>query len=71
MLDGDNAKFIADRAIKLGMAESNVFVCSSNDEVVERLKKLAQSGDCILVKASQGMNFKSIVDKFTQKLVYC
>ena len=53
------------------MNENNVFVCSSNDEVVERLEALARSGDCILVKASQGMNFKEVIDKFTQDADFC
>ena len=53
------------------MDKNSVFVCDSNDEVVEKLRRLAQSGDCILVKASQGMNFKSIVDKFTQDADFC
>lgn len=66
LLDGENAKFIVDKAIELGMNENSVFVCSSNDEVVEKLRGLAQSGDCILVKASQGMNFKEIVIKFAR-----
>ena len=53
------------------MDKNSVFVCDSNDEVVEKLETLAQSEDCILVKASQGMNFKEIVDKFAQDADFC
>lgn len=60
---GDSAKYIANRAIRLGMSEDKVFVCDTNEEAVKEAKKIMQEGDCILVKASNSMNFKEIVNK--------
>ena len=59
---GVESKNIAESAIKKGMNTSNIYVLNNNEEVINLIKKIKQEGDCILIKASHGMNFKKIVD---------
>ena len=59
---GEESKNIAQTAIKKGMNTSNIYVLNNNEEVINLIKKIKQEGDCILIKASHGMNFKKIVD---------
>lgn len=57
---GDCAKDIARKAQECGMDRENVYICNSNDEATELIKKLAKEGDAVLLKASNGMNFEQI-----------
>ena len=59
---GDSARYIANKAIMLGMDKYNVFMCDTNEEAVKKANELMKEGDCILVKASNSMNFKEIVE---------
>lgn len=60
---GDNARYIAEKAIRLGMTKEKVIICDTNEEAVEKVNSIIQKGDYILVKASWGMKFREIVQK--------
>lgn len=60
---GENAKHIADRAIELGMKRQQVFICNTNEEGIKKAEELMQEGDCFLVKASNSMKFREIVER--------
>lgn len=62
---GNEAKYIATKAISLGFDKSNVFICEKNEEAIEILKKIVVSGDCLLLKASNGLKFSQILDSIT------
>ena len=38
------------------------YKCKDNDEAIDKLRKLINPGDIVLVKASNGMNFNEIVN---------
>ncbi len=61
---GENAKHIADGAKKSGM--ENVISFASTDELVKNIKTIVKSGDCVLVKASHGMEFYKATDKIKE-----
>lgn len=58
---GENAKCIAEGAKAVGM--SNVISYNTTDELVADIQNIVKSGDCVLIKASHGMNFYKIADK--------
>ena len=60
---GDNARFIADKAVSLGMDKDNVFSFETNNKAIGKLKEIMEVGDCVLVKASNSMNFKEIAQE--------
>ena len=45
------------------MNEKDVYTFDKNEDAIKRLNELKKSEDCILVKASQSMNFKEIIEK--------
>ena len=57
---GDNAKYIAEGAKSAGM--ENVISYSSTDTLVEDINNLVKNGDCVLIKASHGMQFHKVTD---------
>lgn len=59
---GEQAKNIANIAIKFGMEKSDVLVCEKNEEAIEFVKSIMKDNDIYLIKASNGMNFKQIVE---------
>lgn len=59
---GENSKYIANRAIELGMSSENVISVSSNREAIIEAKVRIEENSYVLVKASNGMKFKEIVD---------
>ena len=59
---GKNAKFIAESALNLGFNESSVFAYETNDEAISKIKGIMKEKDCILLKASNGMKFKEILE---------
>ena len=59
---GEEAKYIAKAAICSGMNEKLVYKYKSNLEAIEKMKSLMKDNDVVLVKASNGMNFKQIVE---------
>ena len=57
---GSNAKYIADGAKLLGM--ENVVSYATTDELVSDINNLVKPDDCILVKASHGMEFYKVTE---------
>ena len=60
---GDLAKDIANKAINKGMSKEKIYVCENNSEAIETIRKIAKSGDAILLKASNGLNFQEIFNE--------
>lgn len=44
------------------MNKENIAICSSNDEAILEAKARIEENSYVLVKASNGMKFKNIVD---------
>ena len=63
MCSGDNAKYIAKSAKELGMPKENIYYFKTKEELENTLKKIAKSGDVILLKASNGMRFFDIIER--------
>ena len=61
---GEMGKVISDTA-KNGNV--TVYHCENNDRAIEKTKEIIKSEDIILVKASNGMKFKNIVDGLIKK----
>lgn len=59
---GNCAKSISYSAKECGMEEKNIFDCKNNIEAINKIKTIMKENDVILVKASNGMKFKEIVD---------
>ena len=59
---GELAKNISFISRNLGMKEENIFDCKDNLEAINTIKSIMDEHDIILVKASNGMKFKEIVD---------
>ena len=59
---GKEAKNIAKQANIEGMKKENIKQLETIEEAIEWIKKQVKKGDAILIKASNGMNFKKIVE---------
>ena len=59
---GEEAKNIARGAIEFGVKEENVSIFQNNEEAINYIKQIKKNNDVILIKASNGMNFKEIVE---------
>ena len=57
---GEQAKIIADEAVKSGLDKNNVFCYKSSDEAKFPIQNILQEGDVILVKGSQGARMEKI-----------
>ena len=62
-LIGNYAKFIGDEAKKEGYKKENIFYFENQDELFNNLKLNLQSGDVILIKASNGMKLFNLAEK--------
>lgn len=60
---GPRGKFIADAAIKNGMAKANVHAVDTVDEVLSQVQDTIRKGDMILVKASRAMGLDQVVEE--------
>ncbi len=60
---GELAKDIANKAINEGISKEKVYMCEKNSEAIETIRKIAKSGDAILLKASNGLNFQEIFNE--------
>ncbi|MBQ3124149.1 MAG: UDP-N-acetylmuramoyl-tripeptide--D-alanyl-D-alanine ligase [Clostridia bacterium] len=58
---GENAGYIAEGAKNTGLCD--VLSFATTDELKSNISKIVKSGDCILVKASHGMEFFKIADE--------
>lgn len=45
------------------MDKYNVFCFETNNKAIGKLKEIMEVGDCVLVKASNSMNFKEIAQE--------
>jgi len=61
---GEFSKYIAQEANKLGVKE--VYSFDTKEECIKKLKEIINKEDCILIKASNGMNFGEI-SKYLQE----
>lgn len=61
---GNMGKIISDIASEFGRC---AYHFDSNEEAVSKIKSIYKKGDIILIKASNGMKFKMIVDKLVEK----
>lgn len=59
---GKSSKNISSSAKDCGMDKNNIFEFSNNKEAINKIKAIMEENDIILVKASNGMKFKEIVD---------
>lgn len=57
---GTLANDIAKKAAEGGLEEEKIFICNNNNEAVELINKMAEKGDAVLLKASNGLNFQEI-----------
>lgn len=64
MCQGENAKYIAQKAKEKGMLTENICYFESKNELEQALKKQAKPKDVILIKASNGMKFYEIAEKY-------
>jgi UDP-N-acetylmuramyl pentapeptide synthase len=42
------------------MQEKDIYTCNNNNEAIELIRKKANKGDAVLLKASNGLNFQEI-----------
>lgn len=60
---GEMGKVISDSAVN---DETKTYHCENNEEAIKMMQEIIKSGDIILVKASNGMKFKTIVEGLTK-----
>ena len=60
---GPRGKFIAEAAVKNGMAKANVHAVDTVDEVLQQVQAAVQKGDLVLVKASRAMGLDQVVEE--------
>ena len=63
---GKESKNIAQAAREFGMNEENIYEYNSNIDGISKINNIKKPKDVILVKASNGMNFKEIIEKIKQ-----
>jgi UDP-N-acetylmuramoyl-tripeptide--D-alanyl-D-alanine ligase len=57
---GKLALLIAQEAKNLGLSEDQVFICESNQEIIDQLLQLIEANDTILLKGSRGMKLEEV-----------
>ena len=65
---GENAKLIVDEALKNGMNKEKIYYFEDKDKILETLKNIVNTGDIVLFKASNGMKFYELADRFIDML---
>ena len=60
---GRDSSYISSEAIKCGMNKNNVYTLSNNNDAISILNNIMLPGDAILLKASNGLNFKEILNE--------
>ncbi len=60
---GRDSSYISSEAIKCGMNKNNVYTLSNNNDAISILSDIILPGDVILLKASNGLNFKEILNE--------
>lgn len=62
---GENGKFIAQGAKEAGM--KNVISFDNTEAAANEILNYTKAGDCILIKASHGMKFEKIYEKYKER----
>ena len=66
---GENAKFIADEVLSLGMNKEKVYYFEEKEKIINLLEKFdLNSKMVILFKASNGMKFFDLANKYIEKV---
>lgn len=65
---GNEAKYIAESAIKNGTPKENVHICKTNLQAINKINKIKRPEDKILLKASNSMRFGEIYEGITKKI---
>ncbi len=65
---GDLSKYIMKKAEELGMPKEKMIHCKNAEEASEKLEKILENGDRVLLKASNAMKFNIIVEKLSEIL---
>ena len=65
--NGDNAKNIALQAKKEKMNPKNIYYIESKQDILKIVKDIAQKGDIILLKASNGMRFFELANAIQEE----
>ncbi|MDE1970464.1 MAG: UDP-N-acetylmuramoyl-tripeptide--D-alanyl-D-alanine ligase [Patescibacteria group bacterium] len=60
---GARGTFIAEGAKEAGMAEENLSVFATTEELLPHLDALIHEGDCVVVKASHAMHFEKVIEE--------
>ena len=60
---GPMSKDIVAKAVEKGMDKENTHLCENNNQAIELVKQLAQKGDAVLLKASNGLDFQEIFNE--------
>lgn len=63
---GKESKNIAKKALSLGMMEENIYSFDNNLDAINLLKNILEEDDTILIKASNGLRFKEIVEELVK-----
>jgi UDP-N-acetylmuramoyl-tripeptide--D-alanyl-D-alanine ligase len=58
---GRRARWIADEADASGLAADHIYALDSNEQAIDLLRAMMQTGDYVLVKGSRGMAMEGIV----------
>jgi len=61
IVKGEQARPIAEEALRAGLAPTRVAVANTNDEILRQLEVMLQAGDLILVKGSQEARLEGVV----------
>lgn len=59
---GKESKNLAKKAKELGMSEQHIYAYDTTKQASDTLNKIMQKQDCILLKASNGMKFETIIE---------
>lgn len=60
---GRDSSYISSEALKCGMNKNNVYTLSNNNDAIKIINSIILPGDAILLKASNGLNFKEILNE--------
>ncbi len=64
---GDQASYIKEEALKLGMSLENVYHYSNSWDAGKKIKDMIIPGDMVLVKGSRSMKMENVVDMIKKK----
>ena len=59
---GEEVKHLIEQTKREGMEETRIFLCKSNEEAIDILKKELKPEDVVLLKASNSLNFTQICE---------